>query len=128
MSSPRQHPEIQKLIALRKEANQLCSEFTELDFRSERGWTSAEEKARLVVVRSEADSAIAVLRTHLQTLRSDHAEVLAAYYAFELEIAERQLAKEPDDRRAQIRVEKWRRVASGESDDINFVQILSENI
>ena len=128
MSSPRQNSEIQKLISLRKEANRLCIEFTDLDFRAERGWNSAEAEARLVVVSSEADSARAALRTHLRILQSDHAEVLAAYYAFEIEIAERELAKEPDDRRAQIRVEKWQKVASGESDDIIFVQILSENI
>ena len=128
MSSPRQHPEIQKLIALRQEANQLCSEFTELDFRSERGWTSAEEEARLVAANSEFGPAEAALRTHLRILQSDHAEVLAAYYAFEIEIAERELAKEPDDWFAQKRVERWRRVASGEYDDIIFEQILSENI
>ena len=128
MSSPRQNPEIQKLIALRKEANQLATEITGLDFRSERGWNSAEEEARLVAANSEFGPAEAALRTHLRILQSDHAEVLAAYYDFELDIAERELAKEPDDRRAQIRVEKWQKVASGESDDIIFVQILSENI
>ena len=126
MSSPRQNAQIEKLISLRKKASRLCAEFTGLDFRAERGWNNAEAEARLVVVSSEADSARAALCTHLRTLRSDHAEALAAYYAFELDIAERELAKEPDDWHAQLMVKGWQKVVAGESDDIIFVQILSE--
>jgi hypothetical protein len=126
MSSPRQDPKIQELIRLRDAANALCSEFTELEFRDERGWLDEQEKARLAVVSDAADEGRDALRQHLLSLRSEHATVLAGYYSYELKQAELVAARNPDDRYYQIKVEMWQRVVAGETDDIIFERILSE--
>jgi len=124
MSSPRQDPQIQELVRLREVANQLTSEITGLEFRSERDWNSAEEEARLLAARGEFAGAESALREHLVMVRAEHADALAAYYSFEVRVAERELAKEPDDWFAQNMLDRWRRVAAGETDDIIFEQIL----